>query len=478
MQMLLPQMEKKKPRLTDNERKRIERMLDDGWTPYKIAKTLGRPPKTIMREIVNRAVESMKGAVGRINNRCVHRYDCQRRNDACRTCLHAERSMLCRFCRQCNSHCPDYIEQKCEKLEESPFVCNGCAEKSKCPLRKKLYVADDAQANYRDLLVKSRQGANITEEELAAMDNLIHTLTGNGQSVHAAVVNNPDVIPVSEKTLYRYIDGGLLRTKNGDLPRKCKLAPRKSKGVEHKVDSKCRINRAMEDYHRFIEANPGLPVTEMDTVEGTKGGKVLLTLMFMPYSFMLAFLLDSKTSANVSATFRLIRDRLIGKFGKDTGLSIMGEMFAVILTDNGTEFSDPLAIEFDCDGNRISNLFYCNPGASYQKPHVERNHEGIRLVLPRGNCYPLPISFDDLTQTDVDTTMSHVNSYVRPALGDKVPYDLFTNKFGTDVADLFNIRRIPANEIVLKPKLLGLEQRVKPWVTGETDPMKSVGKVK
>ena len=234
----------------------------------------------------------------------------------------------------------------------------------------------------------------------------------------------------------------------------------------------------MEDYHKFIEANPGLPVTEMDTVEGTKGGKVLLTLMFMPYSFMLAFLLDSKTSANVSATFRLIRDRLTGKFGKDTGLSIMGEMFAVILTDNGTEFSDPLAIEFDCDGNRISNLFYCNPGASYQKPHVERNHEGIRLVLPKGNCYPLPISFDNLTQTDVDTMMSHVNSYVRPALGDKVPYDLFTNKFGTDVADLFNIRRIPANEIVLKPKLLGLEQRVKPWVTEETDPMKSVGKVK
>ena len=72
MQMMLPQMEpKKKPRLTSNERKRIEKMLDDGWTPYKIAKTLGRPPKTIMREITNRAIKSLKGSVGRINNRCV-----------------------------------------------------------------------------------------------------------------------------------------------------------------------------------------------------------------------------------------------------------------------------------------------------------------------------------------------------------------------------------------------------------------------
>lgn len=468
----------KKPRLTNQERKRIEEMLDNGWTPYKIAKTLGRPPKTIMREITNRATTSTKGSVGRINNRCIHRYDCQKRNNACKQCLHANRSMLCRFCRQCNYHCPDYIEQKCEKLESSPFVCNGCKDKNKCPLVKKIYVADDAQENYMTILSKSREGANITEEELVAMDKLIYTLTENGQSVHAAVVNNPDVIPVSEKTVYRYIDGGLLKTKNGDLPRKCKLAPRKSKGVEHKVDAQCRINRTKEDYHKFIETNPGLPVTEMDTVEGTKGGKVLLTFMFMPYAFMLAFLLDAKTSANVTATFRSIRDKLIGKFGKDAGLAIMSEMFAVILTDNGTEFSDPTAIESDCDGNRISNLFYCDAGASYQKPHIERNHEGIRLILPKGNYYLLPTSFDGLTQEDVDLMMSHLNSYLRHSLGDRVPYDLFTQKFGTEVTDLFNIRRIKANDIVLKPKLLGIEQKVRPWVTEETKPKTNTGKMK
>ena len=75
------------------------------------------------------------------------------------------------------------------------------------------------QENYTTILSKSREGANITEEELVAMDRLIHTFTANGQSVHAAVVNNPDVIPVSEKTVHRYIDGGLLKTRNGDLPR-------------------------------------------------------------------------------------------------------------------------------------------------------------------------------------------------------------------------------------------------------------------
>ena len=74
--------------------------------------------------------------------------------------------------------------------------------------------------------------------------------------------------------------------------------------------------------------------------------------------------------------------------------------------------------------------------------------------------------------------MSHVNSYLRPALADKAPYDVFTQKFGTDVADLFSVRRIPANDIVLKPKLLGIEQKVRPWVTEETDPKARTNKTK
>lgn len=75
----------KKPRLTAMERLTIEIELNEGKTPYAIAKKLGRPPKTVMREIRGRAVESDKGAVGRVNNRCAHRYECTRR-DVCKAC--------------------------------------------------------------------------------------------------------------------------------------------------------------------------------------------------------------------------------------------------------------------------------------------------------------------------------------------------------------------------------------------------------
>ena len=459
---------KKKPRLTAMERLAIETGLDAGKTPYAIARKLGRPPKTVVREIRGRAVESDKGAIGRVNNRCAHRYECTRR-DVCKAC-YQRRSMQCKFCRQCNSHCPDYVEDRCARLESSPFVCNGCKDRNRCTLRKRLYRNDLAGENYRKLLVESRRGANVTEAELLKFDALLHRLTKNGQSVHAAVVNNPELFTVSEKTLYRYIDGGLLSTKNGDLPRKCSIRPRKGKGEEHKVDKKCRIGRTWEDYQKFVAENPGLPLTEMDTVEGTKGGKVLLTLMFMPYCFMLAFLLDEKTAANVSAAFATIRDRLVGKFGKDAGLAMMAELFFITVTDNGTEFTNPDKIEKDCEDNKVANLFYANACASYQKPHVERNHEFIRLVLPKGSHYFLPTSFDGLTQEDVDLMMSHINSYVRGSANDKTPYDLMTRKFGVEFADLFNIRRIPANDVVLKPSLLGIEQKVRPEIIKATNP--------
>lgn len=461
---------KEKPRLTDFDRLSIETGLNDCKTPYAIAQEIGRPPKTVMREIRNRAVESDRGAVGRVSNRCVHRYDCQRKN-VCKAC-YQRRSMSCKFCSQCNSHCADFREDECERLKSSPFVCNGCGKLRSCTLRKRFYRHADAKENYRKLLVESRRGANIAEEELLKFDELLYTLTRNGQSVHAAVANNPDAFSVSEKTLYRYIDGGLLRTRNGDLPRKCKVKPRKAKPVEHKVDAQCRIGRTWEDYQKFVAEHPGLPLTEMDTVEGVRGGKVLMTLMFMPYGFMLAFLLDAKTAANVNATFELIRDRLVGRFGKDMGLAVMGELFFVLVTDNGTEFSNPKAIEFDREGNRVANLFYANACASYQKPHAERNHEFIRLFLPKGTCYFLPTSFDGLTQKDVDLMMSHINSYVRAGLKDRTPYDLITQRHGVEFAELFGITRIPANEVVLMPRLLGIEQKVRPEILAETEPKK------
>jgi hypothetical protein len=43
-----------------------------------------------------------------------------------------------------------------------------------------------------------------------------------------------------------------------------------------------------------MKENPDLPVVQMDTVMGSKGGKVLLTIHFVEASLMLAFIREAK----------------------------------------------------------------------------------------------------------------------------------------------------------------------------------------
>ncbi len=458
----------KKPRITIAERLQIECLLCQGKNFYKIGQILNRPARTIMREVTAHAIASDKVAPGRIRNRCVLRYVCEKRH-ICQQCFSpgtyktSIKTRLCRFCAKCNENCSDFIEDKCEKLLKPPYVCNGCADERKCQLRKKFYIASKSNEQYRTLLVESRKGANISEEELLVIDTHLSHFTKNGQSIHAAVVAHPEAFNLNEKTLYRYVNGGLLNaTKRGDLPRACMIKPRKSKPIEHKIDSKCRINRTYQDYLNYMAQYPGCPIVEMDTVEGVKGGKVLLTLMFMPSRFMVAYLLDEKTSANVTNVFHKLYRSITSVIGNEMTIEMFASLFPLILTDNGSEFSNPLAIELDNEGNILTKVFYCEPNSPYQKAFVERNHEHIRKILPKGTTYLETTSFDNLTQEQINLMMSHINSYPRQVLKDQIPYDLFAKTFGESLArDLFGIKKINADDIVLHPRLLGIEQKVK-----------------
>lgn len=428
----------KNKHLTDAERLEIEHGLRHGLSLKKIATKIGKHHSTVAREILARSVESGKGAYGRVTNRCASRHACGKT----RLCMERPDCVRrCSLCRLCNSVCPEFREEACRKLAAPPYVCNGCGGERACVLRKRYYLHNPAHVNYRDILVGAREGANITQGELLALDELVSPLVRGGQSVHHVLANNPDRFGVHEKTVYRYIAGGLLRAKNGDMPRVCMLKPRSRKPVEHKVDTKCRVGRTYADYQAFMAAAPDTRVVEMDSVIGRVGGKVLLTLMFRDCGLMLAFLRDRNDSQSVIDAFALLWEL--------AGPGLFRTLFPVLLTDNGSEFSNPRALENAPDGSPRSRLFYCDPCASWQKGSVERNHEFLRLVLPKGT------SFDGLAQADIDTVLSHVNSYSRPALNDKAPFDLFSFIYGESLLARLGLRRIPANGILLKPALLG-----------------------
>jgi len=425
-----------KKHLTDEERLQIEHWLKGGISIKKIAEELGKSTSTISREIRARAIASNKSASGRVANRCIFRYECIK-HQICYD--NPDCTRKCAACAICNSVCLDFEEEHCIKLYNPPYVCNGCNDEYKCTLRKRYYLHRKAHQAYREMLAEARSGANISEDELRALDEFVSPLLINGQSPHHIVANNPDQFNVSEKSLYRYVAGNLLSAHTLDMPRVCRLKPRKSKPVQHKVDKACRVGRNYKDFLLFVE-NTGRAVVEMDSVIGRVGGKVLLTLFFKNCDFMLAFIRDRNTSQSVIDCFNWMYDVL--------GVDTFRKLFPIILGDNGSEFSNPNALEFDAVGMRRTNIFYCDPNASFQKPGVELNHEFIRRILPRGS------SFDGLSQDDINLMMSHINSYSREKLNDMSAHDMFCYLYGTSVLDKLGQCKIPANQIMLKPALL------------------------
>ncbi len=117
-----------------------------------------------------------------------------------------------------------------------------------------------------------------------------------------------------------------------------------------------------------------IAVVEMDSVEGRKGGRVLLTIYFRNCELMLAYIRDANTARSVSEVFNHI-DTVLGREAFNT-------LFPIILTDRGSEFSNPISIECDKDGVIRTKLFYCDPQRSDQKGGCEVTHEMIRRVLP------------------------------------------------------------------------------------------------
>ena len=426
----------KNKHLTDEERMLIQNWLKARVSIKEMSRTLEKSASTISREIRKHAKDTDKYAPYCVHNRCVKRTECNNRY----LCLEKTNcTRKCSTCSKCNKICPDYEEQVCYRLFEPPYVCNGCIEENQCVLRKRYYFYKQAHEAYRETLVESRIGANITEDELLYLDELVSPLVMRGQSVHHISVHNQDNLTVSEKTLYRYIDGGLLKARNIDMPRVCRLKPRKSKPVQHKVDSGCRIGRSYLDYSAFVDQTK-LQAVELDSVLGRVGGKVLLTLMFKNCDFMLAFLRERNTSQSVIDVFNYLHSLL--------GDSCFMSLFPALLGDNGSEFSNPKAIEFDDAGIRRTWLFYCDPYSSFQKPNVELNHEFIRKILPKGK------SFDHLVQADINLMMSHINSYSREKLGDKSPFDLFGFIYGSQTLHKLGIFRVEPNDILLRPALL------------------------
>ena len=422
--------------MTLSDRIFIEQALANQDSFKDIAAILKKDPSTISKEVrKHRAFK--EGSHYNLKNNCALLSSCQRSRicDGKQCCYPCKHSKVC----DCTKHCPDFTPYLCPKLTKPPYVCNGCHNHA-CRHDKYFYRAKDADASYQQTKHECRQGINLSSEERASLDALVSPLILQGQTMDHIFAQHKGSIPCSERTLYRYIDSGVLSVKNIDLPRKVKYKPRRQSGNSEKLSRECTVGRTYADFTDFLERHPETCVVEMDTVVGPEPGKVILTMLFRNCTFMLAFLMDSTKSESVIQVFRFLQRGLDPE--------TFSRLFPVILTDRGAEFSNPWALECDEYGEILSKVFYCNANAPYQKGRLEKNHEFLRYIMPKGT------SFDAMTQEDITLCVNHINSTARGSLNGRTPFELASLLLDEKLFTLLHLEPVEPDRVLLKPALL------------------------
>ena len=98
-------------------------------------------------------------------------------------------------------------------------MCNNCPKSQRCLFDKYLYNADYAHKEYLQKLHDSRKGIDLTRDELLALDELVSPLIKKGQPLVHIMQEHGAEIPCSIRTLYNYMDAGLLTARNIDMKR-------------------------------------------------------------------------------------------------------------------------------------------------------------------------------------------------------------------------------------------------------------------
>ena len=427
--------------LTLSDRIFIEQELVRGSTFKYIANFLSKDPTTISKEVKLHRERIPQPSRFLKCKRCSHYKTCEVHN----VCHYKSCKRLCKICHFYNvtGFCKQYSEHQCNRLNKAPFVCNSCNYFNNCTLERAQYSAVKAQQQYEKTLTTSRVGINMTPEELKDLNDLISPLVLKGQPLSHIFAVHAAEIPVCRRTLYNYFDQNIFKAKNLDLPRRVRYKKRKRhpEPTQKHVQQLYRNKRTYVDFVSFTAAYPDLSVVEMDTVKGSQtSGKCLLTLLFRSCNFMIIILLPRCTQKCVIDAINNLCNAI--------GISTFRKYFPVILTDNGPEFKNPWAIEKTDTGKQRTMVFYCDPYVSNQKGKLEKNHEYIRYVIPKGR------SMQRYTQDDINLLASHINSTARDSLNGATPFDLANLLLDKKIPILTGQFKVSPDDVLLKPALL------------------------
>lgn len=208
-------------------------------------------------------------------------------------------------------------------------------------------------------------------------------------------------VTVCTKTVYNYIDQGLLRVKNIDLL----LKPGRNTHRHH-----CRMNRrilgaSIEQRPAIVDGRQEFGHWEIDTVVGKRGtGEVLLTLDERMTRKRHIIKIAGRTKEAVGKAL----DRLKRAYGEMFHL-----VFKTVTSDNGSEFSG-LAEALAGVG-----VYFAHPYSSGERGTNEKQNSIVRRFIPKG------VDIGEVPEYAVQKAEDFINGLPRKMFGYRTPAELF-----------------------------------------------------
>ncbi|MGL6008842.1 MAG: IS30 family transposase [Culicoidibacterales bacterium] len=202
---------------------------------------------------------------------------------------------------------------------------------------------------------------------------------------------------VCAKTLYNYVDLGLLTIKNIDLPFKI---PRNQKQTHTRKHVK-NLGKSITDRPKHIQTRTEFGHWEIDTVIGEKTNQdeVLITLTERKTRAELIYKVAGKTSIAV--------DQCLAQLHLELGTTNFNHVFKTITADNGSEFASLTQLET----YTATKVYFAHPYASWERGTNERHNGIIRRFLPKGT------RMSDISHEQVAHIQNCCNTLPRKILG-------------------------------------------------------------
>lgn len=217
-------------------------------------------------------------------------------------------------------------------------------------------------------------------------------------SPDAVIGSLPDIFKTSicTKTLYNYIDKGLLKVKNIDLLMKVKLNPKKKRITAFKK----HLGKSIELRPNEVEAREEFGHWEGDTIVGKDKKGAILTLVERKTNKGFVLKLTDRTAPSVNKAFKQLNGQR--------------HLFKTITFDNGSEFADCNSLETE-----KMKVYFAHPYSAYERGINENYNRIIRRFIPKGT------SFDNLTQETLNRINNWIDSYPRKRHKYKSAEDMF-----------------------------------------------------